>query len=387
MMFFNAGVNDSAPGALLPYMEKNYHIGYAIISLIFVSNALGFISAAPSTQSLVNRLGRARLYMLIMALQAIAYAAMVSNPPFPVVVISFCVLGFVNAVNLALSTVFITNLANATTYLGIGHGSYGIGATIAPLIATSLVSHGIRWSLFYSFSIAVSVINVVVAGWTFKGYENESFGQMLAAQRTASRTDAAQKKSMLKDILQSKVTWIGALFIFAYQGAEVSVSGWVISFLISYRNGKPANVGYVTSGFWGGITFGRFFLSHPAHRIGEKLAVFILVCGAIAFQLITWLVPNVVGEAIAVAVLGVLLGPVCPCAYVLVSRLLPRKTQTSCLGIISAMGSSGGAIAPFLTGLLAQKLGTVVLHPICLALYVVMIVSWACLPKMLKRSD
>ena len=50
--------------------------------------------------------------------------------------------------------------------------------------------------------------------------------------------------------LQNKVTVIGALFIFAYQGAEVAVSGWIISYLINYRDGDPAKVGYVTAGFW-----------------------------------------------------------------------------------------------------------------------------------------
>jgi hypothetical protein len=73
--------------------------------------------------------------------------------------------------------------------------------------------------------------------------------------------------------LKSKTLILGALFIFAYQGAEVSISGWVISFLIATRHGSPPAVGYVTSGFWGGITLGRFLLSHPAHKVGEKIFI------------------------------------------------------------------------------------------------------------------
>jgi hypothetical protein len=30
----------------------------------------------------------------------------------------------------------------------------------------------------------------------------------------------------------------------------VSISGWIISYLINYRDGDPAKVGYVTAGFW-----------------------------------------------------------------------------------------------------------------------------------------
>ena len=47
------------------------------------------------------------------------------------------------------------------------------------------------------------------------------------------------------------------------------------------------------------------------------------------------------------------------------TRLLPANLQVFAIGFISSMGSSGGAVVPFLTGLVAQAAGTWVLHPIC----------------------
>jgi fucose permease len=120
---------------------------------------------------------------------------------------------------------------------------------------------------------------------------------------------------------------------------------------------------------------------------GEKLAVVLLVVGSAAFQLMTWLIPNVIGDAVSVAIVGLLLGPVYPCATAVFSKLLPRNIQISSLSFISAMGSSGGAVAPFFTGLLAQSVGTYVLHPICIGLYGVMLVGWALMPKVSKRSE
>jgi len=72
----------------------------------------------------------------------------------------------------------------------------------------------------------------------------------------------------------------------------VSISGWVISFLIATRKGNPSSVGYVTAGFWGGITLGRFLLSHPAHKIGEKVFVYGMVVGGAIFELLVWQVPS-----------------------------------------------------------------------------------------------
>lgn len=99
---------------------------------------------------------------------------------------------------------------------------------------------------------------MVFSGWAFWSYEEEGPATFLApSELTGSRRDAIivgkpTKMQLLKQAVQNRVTLFGALFIFAYQGAEVSVSGWVISFLISYRNGDPAHVGYVTAGFWAG---------------------------------------------------------------------------------------------------------------------------------------
>jgi fucose permease len=113
----------------------------------------------------------------------------------------------------------------------------------------------------------------------------------------------------------------------------------------------------------------------------------VLVVGCAAFQLLVWLVPNIVGDAVAVAIVGLLLGPVYPLATGAFSKLLPRNIQMSSLGFVASMGSSGGALAPFVTGLLAQKLGTVVINPICIALFIVMEAAWFFLPKQQKRME
>lgn len=390
-MFIANGLSDSAPGALIPYMEQDYHVGYAIVSLIFVTNAAGFIIAAPLTHWLESRLGRSRTAMICQVPLFAGYLIIVCKSPFPAVVFSFFLIGLGIAVNLALNNVFLANLANATELLGINHGFYGIGGTIAPLIGTALASHGVHWSFFYIINLTLAAFNFLFAGWAFRGYEEDMPVQLLTEQQQMSRShqevEQPIRKNLMGKALKTRATLLGALFIFAYQGAEVSISGWIVSFLINYRNGDPAHVGYVSSGFWAGITVGRFALSYPARRLGEKFAVYMLVAGAILFQIMCWLIPNIIGEAVTVAIIGLLLGPVYPCATVVLNRLLPRDIQTTSLGFVSAMGSSGGAVAPFVTGLLAQSVGTVVLHPICLGLYVVMIGTWYCLPRTSRREE
>lgn len=167
------------------------------------------------------------------------------------------------AINLAIGQVFCSNLANNTVVLGMFQGAYGVGGIIAPLIATAMVTEGYLWSRFYLIELSIAVINLMFAGWAFWNYENETEGE---SSPSARREDSSSSQPVLlskskwrsfRTLTSDRTTILGSLFIFAYQGAEVAISGWIISFLVQFRHGDPSKVGYVTSGFWAGITLGK----------------------------------------------------------------------------------------------------------------------------------
>lgn len=358
------------------------------MSLIFVGQAVGFIVAAVVLDALRAKLGQAKVLGLGQALTTLAYIPLAAAAPFVVVALSFVFIGFGIAINVAMGNIFCHSLQNGTLMLGLLHGSYGIGGTAGPLVATALVTTaGAAWSRYYLLTLGIGVAAVALSLWSFWGIERE---RSPAAREGEERLDGGGSSLLLGGMvtaLRMRVVLLGAVFIFAYQGAEVSISGWVISFLIQARGGDPASVGYVSAGFWAGITLGRFCLSGPAHRLGEKVFVYGLIAGAIAFQLLVWWVPNIVGEAVAVSIVGLLLGPIYPCAAAVLMRGMSRRDALSGMGAISACGSLGGAIAPFLTGLLAQAVGTFVLHPIVITLFVIMLLCWYCVPSPAKKTE
>jgi fucose permease len=366
---------------------RHYGIGYGVVSLIFVGNALGFITAAVFIDTLRDRFGRAKSLAISQAVMTACYVPVVVGAPFAAIVICFFLAGFGMSVNLALSNTFCGRLRNGTTVLGAVHGSYGIGGTLGPLIATALVTQaGASWNHYYFLPLGLAIFNAGFAAWSYWNFESDS-GHAPLITSEDSRSPSATGFYAMFSAIASRVVLLGAMFIFAYQGAEVSISGWVISFLITERDGNPSSVGYVTSGFWAGITLGRFLLSGPAHRVGEKAFVYAAVVGAAVFELLVWLIPNVIGNAVAVSIVGLLLGPVYPCAVAVFMKCLSRREGLRAMSIISAFGSSGGAVAPFTTGILAQAAGTFVLHPIAIGLFAVMLVCWYGLPRPHKREE
>ncbi|KAI1819980.1 MFS general substrate transporter [Xylaria intraflava] len=385
------GLSDSASGTLIPYIEKYYNIGYATVSLIFIGNALGFIVAAPLVDAIRIRLGRGKTLTLATICIALGFIPLIAKAPFPTIVVGYFFIGFGIALTIAIGNVFTANLQNGTILLGALHGTYGIGGTAGPLIATSIVStlgDG-AWNRYYLLTLAIVLLNAVLYLWSFWDYENElaSTETVTVSSKKGATSALRAELSTMSRAFKSRIVMVSATFIFAYQGAEVSISGWVISFLIAARNSQPSAVGSVTSGFWGGITLGRFVLSPIGARLDEKRFIYFLTAGAAVFQLLVWLLPNVIGEAVSLAVVGLLLGPIYPCAATVFTRNLSRQEQVSGLGVISAFGSSGGAVAPFATGLLAQAVGTFVLHPIAIGLFGAMLICWFVLPAARKRTE
>lgn len=136
---------------------------------------------------------------------------------------------------------------------------YGIGGTIGPLVATALVSRGLHWSRFYFTTLGLASVALAFSGWAFRGYEEE---ESLHQDHHAASTRSESRWSKLRSVITDKATCFGSLFIFAYQGTEVAISGWVISFLVSYRGGDINKIGYVTAGFWAGITLGEHYVHY-----------------------------------------------------------------------------------------------------------------------------
>lgn len=393
LMCFANGLNDSIPGALIPHIEDYYGIGYALVSVLFATFAVGFLCAAPLTHLLDARMRRRGALIVAQLLMAAGYLMILCTPPFPVVVVAFFPIGLGVAFNLALNNSYCVNIGNASVTLGIFHGSYGVGGIIGPILATGLVSRSILWSRVYAIGLGLAAFNATFGGSAFWNYHPEAQTDLPTEADGNPRSHEVasslrpRKSNTVTEALKNRTSLLGALFVFAYQGAEVSISGWVISFLIARRDGNIGSIGYVTAGFWGGITVGRFLLSPLGYRLGERWAVVLFTVGSAVFQVITWQVPNVIGDAVAVSVLGLLLGPVYPGAMATFSRLLPYRLQVTSIGFIGSAGSSGGAVAPLITGVLAQKIGTWVLHPVCLVLYGVMVLGWFCLPKVDKRDE
>jgi fucose permease len=83
-----------------------------------------------------------------------------------------------------------------------------------------------------------------------------------------------------------------------------------------------------------------------------------------SLELVVWFVPSLIGGAVAVSLVGVLLGPIYPIVMNEARRVLPRWLLTACIGWIAGFGQTGSAVLPFMTGAMASKTSIKSLQPL-----------------------
>lgn len=263
-------MNDAAYGALIPYLEDYYNLSYTVVALVFLSPFIGYNLAAISNNKVHLTFGQRGVAVLGPSFHLIAYIINALHPPYPVLVISFMLAGLGNGIEDAAWNAWIGAMANPNEVLGFLHGLYGVGGTIAPLIATTLVTKaGVPWYYWYYCMIGAAAIELatsVHAFWECTG----------AVYRAANPRTSGQGSRLKEAILQkpaARVSWLAALFLLGYVGIEVGLGGWIVVFMINVRDGARFASGMTATGFWLGLTVGRIVLGFVTPKIGEKLAI------------------------------------------------------------------------------------------------------------------
>ncbi|WPH04453.1 Hypothetical protein R9X50_00734400 [Acrodontium crateriforme] len=383
--FIIMGMNDAAYGPLIPYLERYYHLSYTVVALVFLSPFVGYVAAALLNNSVHLTFGQRGVAFFGPACHLISYVVICLHPPYPVLVVVFILAGLGNGLLDSAWNAWIGNMANANEVLGFLHGFYGLGGTIAPLIATTMITKaGLPWYYWYYVMISCAAIELAIslsAFWTATGQVYRD-----GHPRTSENEGSRLKEAMFQ-MPAARVTWLTAFFLLGYVGAEVALGGWIVLFMINVRKGAEFASGMTATGFWLGLTIGRFVLGFVTPRIGEKLAIAIYLPLAITLELLFWLIPQFYVSAVAVALVGFFIGPLFPAAMVACTKLLPKHLHVSSIGFAAAFGGSGGAIFPFAVGAIAQARGVQVLQPIIVAIFGGIWVLWIALPGMGRKRD
>jgi fucose permease len=87
-------------------------------------------------------------------------------------------------------------------------------------------------------------------------------------------------------IIRDPVVLLTSVFAFLYVGTEITIGGWIVTFLRTVRGAGPS-AGYVSTGFFAGLTLGRVLHVWLARVVQERYALFGYGAIAIALQIVS----------------------------------------------------------------------------------------------------
>jgi fucose permease len=248
------------------------------VSLVFLSPVLGYTTSALLNDRIHYHFGQRGIAIMTSLCHFAAYVASCLHPPFPVLVVVYVLAGLGNGLEDAAWNAWVGVMANTNEMLGILHAFYGFGATLSPLIATSMITKAhLPWYTFYYLMIGLVVIEFVLS---VGGFWEGSGAQHRKTHPRKANVKGLPAKEALGTLPAARTTWTMTAFLFIYVGVEVALGGWIVTFMITIRHASLFASGMTATGFWLGITIGRVTLGFVTPRVGEKRAITVC-CSAI----------------------------------------------------------------------------------------------------------
>jgi len=230
------------------------------------------------------------------------------------------------------------------------HASYGLGATLGPLLVTALLSAGRSWRQTYGVMALVLAV----------------LGGVLAQARRRWEVPASAPDPRPASPPAPRASAVGALTFTAVEtGIESGAGIWGYLFLTAGRGLPPAAAGVAVAAYWAMMCAGRVVLGPVAERLGPARVLAMAVAGVpLGAALMALPIPGPGAGALAVAglmLLGLAAAPIFP--------LFTLTTGTTRMVSLQVAASAvGGAALPAGLGLLIGAAGPRLLAPSLLAL-------------------
>jgi fucose permease len=354
LIFIVLGFPDGMLGVAWPSMMADFGVQNAQMGTMLLAVTIGFLLTSFNTGRLIRWLGISTLLATSSVVRAVGLLGIALAPQWVVLVGAAFIFGVGSgAIDGGMNTFFAMRVRSPRLMSWL-HASFGLGATIAPIMLTALFSLGIVWRWGYvivaALQVTVGLVVLLRAGdW-----------QMNAAE---TATQAPVERRRARATLARPIVWVNAAIFFFYAGIEVTAGNWSYSIFTEARGVTPELAGLIAGLYWGSFTVGRIFFGVVANRFAVVATIRVMAVTAILAATLFWWNPiNWVGFA-GLLILGFALAPVFPLLMTATPARLGNADANNAIGFQVAAASFGIGVLPGLAGALADRTSLEIVGP------------------------
>ncbi len=366
--YISLGLPDTVLGVAWPVMRYDLHKSVEWAGILGMIIILGSSVSGFSSGFFINRIPAGVLLMVSCFMTGVSLLGFGLAPAFWVILFLAIPLGLGGGCIDAAMNSFIAR-HYSSRHMNWLHGCWGVGATIGPVIMTSIIAAGHGWRGGYGTISAIQLTLGVIFLFTLKLW-TDSHNQPVSSGQHEFKVKTPETGPIYSDLS----AWFSVLTFFCYCGAEYGFGLWGATFLINCRSFTTETAGYAVAIYWGSLTFGRFLCGWIADRIGNRKMVYGGITVAVAGQILLFLAgTNVYIIYPALLLMGMGLAPIYPCMMHETARRFSEKRANVVIGFQSGSACLGVAVLPFLTGLVGKFTGFALLPFILIGLLAILL--------------
>jgi FHS family L-fucose permease-like MFS transporter len=358
ILFFMWGLLTALNDVLIPHLKALYTLNYVQAMLVqfcfFGAYAIVSLPAGMLIKKIGYQSGAVTGLVIAAAGCALFYPASMSG--YTLFLLGFFVLAAGITVLQVAANPYVTVLGDprtASSRLSLTQAFNSVGTTIAPILGGILILAGSAQQVSEAASVqkpylalagALLLLAVLFAFARLPKIEHADDG--VVQLDSATRTSVLAHPHLL----------MGTIGIFLYVGGEVSIGSFLINFIGEPHIAalSPADAAHYVSYYWGGAMIGRFvgfavmrYVS-PGKTLAFNAAVSIALILAAIFghgQAAMWAI-------LAVGLCNSIMFPtIFSMALYRLGKFTGQASGILCMAIV------GGAVVPFVQGLLADAIG------------------------------
>ncbi|WHI46121.1 sugar MFS transporter [Microbulbifer sp. JMSA004] len=359
-LFFMWGFITCLNDILIPYLKGIFELNYAQAMLVqFCFFGAYFLVSLPAG-ALVSKIGYQKGIVTGLSISVVGCLLFIPAERMEVYALFLGAL-FILASGITILQVsanpYVTALGDertAPSRLTLTQGFNSLGTTIAPQFGALLILPAAGVAAGAASAAVIEVPYLILA--SALAILAIVFAFLNLPKIVSSATSAAASNAEAASAWSYRHLVLGAIAIFVYVGAEVSIGSFLVNFIAedSIAGLEESEAAFYISLYWGGAMVGRFAGALIMRFISAGKVLAICSIGSCVLLLIT-----VTGSGYlamwAVLAVGLCNSIMFPTIFSLaLAKLGPSTSQGSgilCLAIV------GGAIVPLLQGLLADQIG------------------------------
>lgn len=325
--FIVFGISENIKGPAIPRIQFDFSLDEKQLGTLLSLNALGYLIACSFTAVLVRKWG-------IKAVSIIAFASMIFSGvliyishSYPLFSASYFLMYIGNGmleIGLAIlgARIFVKNTG---TMMNLSHFFYGFSSTLAPLLATGLMTvsifgHTLDWRGMYLIMLSLSLLPI-----------------LFALRSTFPGDDLPHEDRIpLKTLVRDPALWLMVLILSFGVVSELAVGGWLVNFLEKAYLWDTVTASGMLSTFFLCFSLARLLLGPVTDKIGFNLSLIIFS----AFSALCTFAAILGGEKLAFlfAAAGIGIAMIYPTVMAFIAKRYPHGSDTAITFTVTLMG-------------------------------------------------